>query len=456
MPNFSQQPSINQFSETFRQLLDSYYQQQQEEVLFEFYELGKQMNQQGLAPEKAVELFATATEDLVKRDYPLSQAQRLVPLIELIMAYGVSFRQRLDWQQQQSDIQFYRVLEQSSDLVVICSYTRQISYANPAYKTLVGNTNSLHTLPTFIDPESGHAVKPIWSQLRQGKDWHGRVQLELTPQKRHHIRLRCFPLVREFDQPTHFVFLAEDIQQKVELQQQMQQIQRLASLGEVASNISHEFNNILLIISGFAELISDEPEVGRQQEFAQEILQAVAKGSSVIKQILALASESQQTASLHDLQPLITDISSMLTTLVAGEERLSISSSPELADYQIQVSDEHLCQILTNLVINASHAIEHLAEAGRVSVSFRLVPQTQKLQLCVSDNGCGIPEQQQQHIFEPFYSTKKVGKGSGLGLSIVLKLVDSYGGSIRLQSKPGGGTQFYIDFTVINKQNSKH
>jgi len=434
------------YQELFRAFRDS----QDEALLLAFNELGIIMNRAGIPPEFAVETHALAMQPDVPdtSGSDLSDNTLLLPLMEVIMAYGLTFRQQLNLQQSTSEAQFYQVLEQSLDMVLITEVDHTITYANPSYCSAMGCAKE--TIEgghhPFIDFPGCTSPDELWEILEKGGTFRGTVATLIDGKQTRSWAVSAFPLFDEDRKPYRFVLLAEDISQQLHLKKKLNQSKRLATIGEIASGVSHEFNNILLIISGFAELIRDDGGSDSTLAFADEILKAVGKGRNLNKQILSLASDRSRDRKPARLKALVKEVEPLIDQAV-GENITLFVDCPD--DVIVTLNEDHLCQILTNLCMNARHAIELREQGPSGCIRCLLRVEADTLKVTVEDNGTGMSREVIDDIFDPFFTTKRVGEGSGLGLSIVLRLVDQYEGQIQVSSELGAGTEFRISLPVI-------
>ncbi|SHL17580.1 PAS domain S-box-containing protein [Desulfatibacillum alkenivorans DSM 16219] len=246
--------------------------------------------------------------------------------------------------------------------------------------------------------------------------------------------------------------------EKNAMERQLQQIQKLEAIGALAGGIAHDFNNLLFPIVGMSELLLEDldPE-SPEHEYAEEIFSAGRRGSDLVKQILAFSRQAEQEKSPIRLQDIV------------GEAlKLSRASIPVNVEIQQDIRKDcgwiladptQMHQIVMNLVTNAFHAVEDIS--GTISVSLKetelalddlwskaLAP-GKYVVLSVCDNGVGIEPSIMQKIFEPYFTTKKQGKGTGLGMALVHGIVKDHKGDIRLYSEPGKGTTVNVYLPLI-------
>src|SRR5208283_3345775 len=248
-------------------------------------------------------------------------------------------------------------------------------------------------------------------------------------------------------------------EEKAMLETQLLQAQKLEAIGTLAGGIAHDFNNILVPIIGYTELaLSDMPHLNPLRHGLERILNAATRARDLVKQILAFgrAGKEQQQMPV-EMSSIVKEALKLLSASLPSSIviRQDIQKGVALAD------PTHIHQILLNLCTNAAHA---MGEKGILEVSLSrvdlkksdLAEQSivalrpgQYLKLSVSDTGCGMDARTLQRIFDPYFTTKEVGKGSGLGLAVVHGIVKRQGGAVTVQSEPGKGTLFCIFIPAI-------
>ncbi len=247
------------------------------------------------------------------------------------------------------------------------------------------------------------------------------------------------------------------------LETQLQQAQKLESLGVLSGGIAHDFNNILAIIRGNCSLAMIDP--ANAGEFIPEIENAAERAAELCRQMLAYAGKAPLVQASVNLQSLVGEMVDMLkkTTPRNAEIKLDCSSDISL----IRGDSSQLNQVIMNLIINASEAIG--TEQGTIRVSLtemtitaghpendyngKAIPPGSYVCLEVTDNGCGMDEETKWRIFEPFYTTKFTGRG--LGMSAVLGIINAHKGSLQLQSQRGQGSTFTL-YLPAEKNDSVH
>jgi PAS domain S-box-containing protein len=240
----------------------------------------------------------------------------------------------------------------------------------------------------------------------------------------------------------HMLVVARDVSDRIALEAQLRQSQKMQAVGQLASGLAHDFNNLLMVISGYAEL-----EALRSQHDANslsalgEIQGAAEQGAALTRRLVALSRPSSIDRRTLDLGAVVRENERMLRVLL-GE---SVSLLLELAPGELRVSADagEIEQILVNLVANARDA---LPQGGTVRVA--TLAREEHVSIVVHDNGPGMEASLRERIFEPFFTTKASGHGTGLGLYVVYSIVSSLGGEIQVQSEIGRGTRFTINLPV--------
>jgi two-component system, cell cycle sensor histidine kinase and response regulator CckA len=232
-----------------------------------------------------------------------------------------------------------------------------------------------------------------------------------------------------------------DLTGQHQLERQLQQFQKLDTLGQMAGGIAHDFNNILTVITSSAEMLLLDLDSGSElRADVYAIRDASRRGAQLTQQILSFARGHESNREPLDLNSVVKHTVAMLRRLMGPNvvlvERLDPSAVTILGD-RGQVE-----QILVNLLLNARDAV---GVAGTVTVSTQRLPD-QSIAMRVADDGVGIPEGAQAKIFEAFFTTKPPGHGTGLGLATVSALVGSHGATITVTSRVGEGTTFEIVF----------
>ena len=241
--------------------------------------------------------------------------------------------------------------------------------------------------------------------------------------------------------------------EKTELRSQLQQAQKMESIGRLAGGVAHDFNNMLGVILGYGELALGEANASPQLNDAlREIMKAARRSTDITRQLLAFARKQTISPKVLDINKTVAGMTGMLRRFI-GED-IDLAWSPAETVWPVMIDPGQLDQIMVNLCVNARDAIVDVGkitiETGNVEFDeayctrhFDFVPGEYVL-LAVSDNGDGMDAETLDNIFEPFFTTKTSGKGTGLGLATVYGIVKQNKGFINVYSEPGQGTAFKI------------
>ncbi len=253
-----------------------------------------------------------------------------------------------------------------------------------------------------------------------------------------------------------------DMTERNDLLKQLQQSQKMESIGTLAGGIAHDFNNILGAIIGYTEMAEDEiPDWTPGKENIPEILQASNRAKDLVKQILAFSRNSEQQQMPMDISTVLQEV----LTLIKASTPASIKIIKHIDSTcgNILGNPTQMHQICINLCTNATQAMEKHGGTLTVRVESKVIHANGKVSpkdltpgryvaLSIHDNGCGIAAKNIDHIFDPYFTTKEVGNGSGLGLSVVHGLTRDHNGTIVVDSELGRGTTFTIYFPEISRK----
>ncbi|MDR3764515.1 MAG: ATP-binding protein [Acidobacteriota bacterium] len=247
----------------------------------------------------------------------------------------------------------------------------------------------------------------------------------------------------------------EERQQRIHVEKQLQQAQKLEAIGTMAGGIAHDFNNLLMVIMAQIEVLSLDLE-GAQAKRAQAVQRSASRAAELTRQLLAFSRKQVTQPSVTSVNTILNGFMSMTTRLLREDIEVKVSLCDNA--WPVQVDRSQFEQVVMNLVVNARDAMPeggHLTlETSNVVVNDEyilthpLVPAGRYSMCAVTDTGTGMTPEVQAHIFEPFYTTKGVGQGTGLGLAVVYGIIKQAGGFIWVYSEAGKGTSFKIYLPV--------
>ncbi len=265
--------------------------------------------------------------------------------------------------------------------------------------------------------------------------------------------------VRHFDltmgpQPPNRVLLhAVDTSERLALELQLRQAQKMEAIGQLAGGVAHDFNNLLTVIGAHSDLMLESlgPDHPTWED-AKAIHEAAVRAAGLTRQLLAFSRKQLVRPVLTDLNEIVTAASKMLTRLIGDEIQVMIALSNDLG--LVMADPGQLDQVLINLAVNARDA---MPEGGRLAIATRnvtldeetalsasILPARQYTLLEVGDTGIGMNDHTRARLFEPFFTTKGQGKGTGLGLATVYGIVKQANGYINVETSPGNGTTFFV------------
>ncbi len=246
---------------------------------------------------------------------------------------------------------------------------------------------------------------------------------------------------------------AYDITEQKNLEMRLLQSSKMEALGRFAGSIAHEFNNMMTVINAFSDvLISKLKNNEKTQSYAYRIKETGKKAAAITDQLLIFGRKKPTEPQLIDMKQALASVEMMLRPIVHKSIGLSFTCGPDIG--MVRIDPLHIDQIIVNLVINARDAIEDggsiTVEAENLEVDandtfrqFQILPGPYVV-IRVSDTGTGMSADVREKIFEPFFSTKREGQGTGLGLAVVYQIVRDSKGDIRIASEPDKGTTFEI------------
>lgn len=358
-----------------------------------------------------------------------------------------------------------RAVEQSPDLVMITDRHGTIEYVNPAFEKLTGykKEDVYGKNPRILKSgEQGPDVyNEMWRTILAGNVFRGILINRKKNGELYYVEKSICP-VRDADgQITHFIANGRDLTERLHLEAELLQAQKMDAVGRLAGGVAHDFNNLLTIITSYSELALDDlPADAAAASKIHEVLLAAKRAAELTRQLLAFSRKQPQALRIVDINPVIAGISKMLPRLI-GED-IEFTFIPGQGLGPVRIDPVQMEQVLMNLAANARDAMPqggHLRietshahlDQDYIQQKPAAIPAGTYSIITVTDNGCGIPPEDISHIFEPFYTTKAEGRGTGLGLATVYGIVKQNKGFIWVYSEPGSGTVFKIYLPCVKK-----
>ena len=352
-----------------------------------------------------------------------------------------------------------QAVEQAGESIVITNRDGFIEYVNPAFTKITGYDadeaigNNPRMLKSGIQDDEFY--ENLWDTITSGKVWHSPMVERRKDGSTYPATMSIVPIFDGNQEITHYVSIQEDMTEHHSLEEQFRQSQKMEALGTLVGGIAHDFNNMLLAISGNIFLIMKE--IKNQPETIKKLKTVEAstfRAAEMIQQLLLFSRKGRLV-----MKPF------GLTSFLKNNLDLIRRGIPENVDFQYTTCADELTltgdavqleQVVINLLNNARDAVQDVPnpliqltlDRYRADEQFRAdhpqVKGDKLVHITVADNGSGITPENMAHIFEPFYTTKDVGEGTGLGLAMCYGSVRSHGGVIVVESSPKEGSRFHV------------
>jgi PAS domain S-box-containing protein len=350
--------------------------------------------------------------------------------------------------------QLAQVVEQASEDVVLTDLEGMILYANPATQRNMGyGLDEIKGKKTSVFKSGRHNAAfyaHLWGELISGRVYKGRLINRAKDGREVVQDVVIAPFFNTRGQAQGYVSMRRDVSEQVLMEARAAQAQKLEAVGALAGGIAHDFNNILAAVAGYLDLsLEGELENGLRQNLGTA-RQATRRGMELVHQILTFSQQGQNPAPMAPvhLKPIIQEALKFLRASLPS----TVEIWPEMKDDVVVMGDRvGLHRVMINLGANAALALR--GTGGTVKVVLEAFDMPQGLtgmaagpcaHWQVTDTGCGMSEAVKARIFEPFFSTRSAGEGTGLGLSVVHGIIESFHGSIQVESQPGQGSTFHI------------
>ncbi len=353
-------------------------------------------------------------------------------------------------------------IEQSPLSVVITDRKGTIGYVNPAFTRITGYTPGevIGKTPRIL--KSGRTpqetYRDLWATIKSKQVWTGQFINRRKDGTIFHEDVIISPILDADGNITHFLALKEDVTEKIELENRLRQAQKMEAIGTLAGGIAHDFNNILMPIIGYAELCECLiPDDSKLKAYIKEIQAASKRAKDLVQQILTFSRQSTKEHRPLNIVPVAKETLKLLRAAIPTS--IEISQEIECQDATILADPVEIHQVLMNLCVNSQHA---MPDGGVLTVRIKKVnfeemnketdpplPAGTYVEILVKDTGIGIDKKNLTKIFEPYFTTKTHGRGTGLGLSVVHGIVTSSHGAIKVKSEVGKGTEFFLYFPYI-------
>ncbi len=348
-------------------------------------------------------------------------------------------------------------IEQLAETIVVTDAQGIIQFVNPAFRRTTGYSReeAIGQNPRILKSgaQDEQFYRNLWDTISSGKTWEGRMVNKRKDGILYTEESTISPIRNTSGQIVNYVAVKRDISEHLRLTAQFQQAQKMEAVGLLAGGVAHDYNNMLSVILGYTELALNtvDPDKTLHTDL-EEIQKAAIRSTEITRQLLAFARKQTINPVVLDLNQNVESMLKMLRRLI-GED-INLAWLPESGLCPIKIDPVQVNQILANLCVNARDAI---ADVGKITIETgnAVFDETycadhagfvvgEYVLLAVSDDGCGMDKETLDQIFEPFFTSKGVGQGTGLGLSMVYGIVKQNNGFINVYSEPGKGTTFRI------------
>jgi PAS domain S-box-containing protein len=367
-------------------------------------------------------------------------------------------------------------LYSTADGILVVDSNEKVLVKNPSFAKM---WNIPHELLERTDND-WDLINYVLEQLEDPEAFTKRVQefYQTTKESLEEIRLKdgriferfSYPLIRQ-DTIIGRVWSFRDISRRKKaeaeqerLESQLRQVQKLEAVGQLAGGIAHDFNNLLQAIHGYTDLAMQELDPDSSaRENLEQAMKAVLRSGTLVRQLLTFSRKDRINPEVLNLNDLIGGLMKMVGRLIGEHIELRVIPGHYLNN--IHADPGQIEQILMNLCVNARDA---MAQGGQIIIETRNVyldkeycinhswaEEGEYVSFSIADTGEGIPDNVREHIFEPFYTTKEVGEGTGLGLATVYGIVKQHSGLINVYSEMGHGTIFKIYLPAVEEETSK-
>jgi two-component system cell cycle sensor histidine kinase/response regulator CckA len=359
-----------------------------------------------------------------------------------------------------------RAVEQSADNIMITNSDGIIEYVNPAFEALTGYSSKEAVGQTPGILTSGQQApalyRELWETISIGNIYNNILVNRKKNGELYYVDENISAIRDAEGCITHFVSNGRDLTNRLHLEAQLLQAQKMDAVGRLAGGVAHDFNNLLTIITSYSELALDSVVPGSPtQSRLQEILSAARRATELTRQLLAYSRNQPQALRVAELNPVVGVIVKTLHRLIGEDIELIFVPGAGLG--RIRLDPMQIEQILMNLAANARDAMPQGGQCTIETLNVRLdeeyvchknavIPVGRYAVMTVADTGSGISPDHLPHIFEPFYSTKPSGRGTGLGLATVYGIVKQNHGFVWAYSEVGMGTIFKIYLPCVQER----
>ncbi len=372
-------------------------------------------------------------------------------------------QKRIEKALQESEERYRVAIESSNDGVAIVRGQKHI-FVNKKFLEIFGLQSPDEivgqSIGTLVHPDDRERIREINERRQRKEDVPDRYEFKGLKKNGEMAYIEVSVTLATYQgEPVSLVFL-RDVTERKGLQVQLLQAQKMEAIGTLAGGVAHDFNNILMALMGYANLL--QMKMGQNDPsrvYVDQILVSTAKAANITQSLLAFGRKQIMEMKPHKISTIVRDVEKLLQRLMPEDIELAI----RLGDDAIVRADmTQIDQVLINLATNARDAMPKggklTIETGRVVIDEEFMrtygygkPDAYAL-IMITDTGIGMDEKTREKIFEPFFTTKEIGKGTGLGLSIVYGIIKQHNGYINVSSRTGEGSTFLIYLPEVREK----
>jgi PAS domain S-box-containing protein len=356
----------------------------------------------------------------------------------------------------QSEHKYRRIYEVSRDMIVVTTRQGEILNLNPAgYEMLGYRADDFSFVGQSFESILMKAAD--WRMIKDAIDRQGFIantEVDLQHKENRTIRSLISGSLDKglSDKEDTIHFLVKDIEQRRQIEEQIAQADKLASIGQLSAGIAHEINNPLGIILGYTQLLirNEDGQTDKYKDL-KTIEKHVRNCKTIVEDLLNFSRTSTPKEDLIRIDDAIEDVLKFMQHH-ADLDRVEIHKNYDASIPEMLLDEKKIKQVLINLIMNAKHAI---GRSGVLSLSTQLRPTARQVIIKIADNGHGIERKNLSRIFDPFFTTKPTGEGTGLGLSVSYGIIKNHGGDILVDSKVGQGSTFTVILPIVSPVKDK-
>jgi len=353
--------------------------------------------------------------------------------------------------------QLLAAMEQAGEVIVMTDAQGIIQFVNPAFERTTGYSReeAIGQTPRILKSgtQDHQFYRTLWETISDGRIWMGSMVNKRKDGILYTEESTISPIYNDSGRIVNYVAVKRDITEQLQLADQFQQAQKMEAVGLLAGGVAHDYNNMLSVILGYTELalLKVDPVQPLHADL-EEIYKAAIRSTDMTRQLLTFARKQTIKPVALDLNQNVASMLKMLRRLI-GED-IDLAWLPQVGLDPIKIDPVQVDQILVNLCVNARDAI---AGVGKVTIETENVYFDEAYCACnlgfvvgeyvllaISDDGRGMDKEVLDHIYEPFFTSKESGQGTGLGLSMVYGIIKQNNGFINVYSETGNGTTFRI------------